>query len=120
MFDQSSWFVPAIVATFFLAGAVKGVTGMGLPTVAMGLLGALMAPVLAAALLIVPSFVTNVWQLFAGPAFTVLARRLWPMMLGIIVGTLTGLSGPGGRRCPMDNGGARGSIDRLPRLHVLG
>ena len=92
MFDQSAWFVPVIVATFFLAGAVKGVTGMGLPTVAMGLLGALMTPVLAAALLIVPSFVTNVWQLFAGPAFTVLVRRLWPMMLGIIVGTLTGLS----------------------------
>jgi len=92
MFDQPTWFVPAIVATFFLAGAVKGVTGMGLPTVAMGLLGALMAPVLAAALLIVPSFITNVWQLFAGPAFTALAKRLWLMMLGIIIGTLTGSS----------------------------
>ena len=92
MFDQSSWLILAIAATFFLAGAVKGVTGMGLPTVAMGLLGALMAPVLAAALLIVPSFVTNVWQLFAGPAFTALSRRLWLMMLGIVIGTLTGSS----------------------------
>jgi uncharacterized membrane protein YfcA len=30
-----------VAATFFLAGIVKGVTGMGLPTVAMGVLGAL-------------------------------------------------------------------------------
>ena len=92
MFDQSSCLVPAIVATFLLAGPIKGVTGMGLPTVAMGLLGALMAPVLAAALLIVPSFVTNVWQLFAGPAVIALARRLCLMMLGIIIGTLAGSS----------------------------
>jgi hypothetical protein len=33
---------------------VKGVTGMGLPTVAMGLLGSFMAPPVAAALLVVP------------------------------------------------------------------
>ena len=30
--------VMMIVATFVLAGMVKGVTGMGLPTVAMGIL----------------------------------------------------------------------------------
>jgi hypothetical protein len=31
-------------ATFLLAGLVKGVIGLGLPTVAMGLLAMLMAP----------------------------------------------------------------------------
>ncbi|HBV1052187.1 TPA: hypothetical protein MDO21_004429 [Klebsiella pneumoniae] len=36
---------------FIAAGLVKGVTGMGLPTVAMGLLGLLMPPQAAAALL---------------------------------------------------------------------
>ena len=43
--------VMMIAATFVLAGMVKGVTGMGLPTVAMGLLGLLMPPQAAAALL---------------------------------------------------------------------
>jgi hypothetical protein len=43
---------------------------MGLPTVAMGLLGLVIPPVQAAALLVVPSLVTNVWQLVAGPRFT--------------------------------------------------
>jgi uncharacterized membrane protein YfcA len=90
MFDPSPWLMLSIGLTFFLAGMVKGVTGMGLPTVAMGVLGALMSPVAAAALLIVPSFVTNVWQLATGPSFTALIRRLWPMMLGIVLGTVAG------------------------------
>jgi uncharacterized membrane protein YfcA len=90
MLDPSPWLILAIGLTFFLAGIVKGVTGMGLPTVAMGVLGALMTPVAAAALLIVPSFVTNVWQLAAGPSFTALIRWLWPMMLGIVLGTMAG------------------------------
>ncbi|WP_185983759.1 sulfite exporter TauE/SafE family protein [Aureimonas mangrovi] len=79
-----------VAATFVLAGLVKGVTGMGLPTVAMGILGALIAPLAAAALLLVPSFVTNVWQLLAGPSFGLLARRLWPMMAALVAGTLAG------------------------------
>ncbi|KFG67284.1 sulfite exporter TauE/SafE family protein [Microvirga sp. BSC39] len=90
MRDPSLWLILSVGLTFFLAGIVKGVTGMGLPTVAMGVLGALMAPVTAAALLIVPSFVTNIWQLAAGPSFTALIRRLWPMMLGIVIGTVAG------------------------------
>jgi uncharacterized membrane protein YfcA len=77
-------------ATFFLAGMVKGVTGMGLPTVAMGVLGTLLSPVAAAALLVVPSLVTNVWQLLAGPNFAALARRLWPMMAAIVAGAVSG------------------------------
>jgi len=75
-------------ATFFAAGVVKGVTGMGLPTVAMGVLGALLSPLAAASLLLVPSFVTNVWQLVAGPSLGALVRRLWPMMAAIAVGTV--------------------------------
>lgn len=79
-----------ILVTFFAAGVVKGVTGMGLPTVAMGVLGALLSPLAAASLLIVPSFVTNLWQLLAGPALRPVLRRFWPMMLAICVGTVPG------------------------------
>src|SRR6204780_3576310 len=84
--------LPIVVATlaFLLAGFVKGGIGLGLPTVSMGLLTLVMAPAKAASLLIVPSFVTNVWQLAAGPSFWRLARRLWPMLAGVAVGTLSG------------------------------
>jgi uncharacterized membrane protein YfcA len=76
--------------TFVLAGLVKGVLGMGLPTIAMGLLSVAMAPAEAAALLVVPSLVTNLWQLLAGPRFLGLLRRLGTMMLGVVAGTLLG------------------------------
>ncbi|WP_430395742.1 sulfite exporter TauE/SafE family protein [Ferrovibrio sp.] len=73
-----------------LAGFVKGVIGLGLPTISVGLLGLIMAPVEAAALLVVPNLVTNVWQLLAGPSVRALVARLWPMMLGVLLGTLAG------------------------------
>jgi uncharacterized membrane protein YfcA len=79
-----------ILGVFILAGTVKGVVGLGLPTVAVGLLGIVMAPREAAALLVVPSLVTNLWQLAAGPGVLPLVRRLWPMLAGICVGTLAG------------------------------
>jgi len=79
-----------LVATFLGAGMVKGVTGMGLPTVAMGVLGATMSPLTAAAILIIPSFVTNVWQMLAGRNTLRLMRRLWAMMLCIVIGTVMG------------------------------
>ncbi|MFT4277074.1 MAG: sulfite exporter TauE/SafE family protein [Rhodopseudomonas sp.] len=90
MSDLSIPLLFAIFATFFVAGLVKGVTGMGLPTVAMGVLGALISPIAAAGLLLVPSLVTNVWQLLAGPRLGTLLRRLWPMMATVVVGTLLG------------------------------
>jgi len=85
-------FALILSGTFWVAGVVKGITGMGLPTVAMGLLGLIMPPVAAATLLILPSFVTNVWQLFSGPAISRLFRRFGLMMAGTAVGTL--LSSP--------------------------
>jgi hypothetical protein len=85
----SAWIL--IGATFLLAGVVKGVIGMGLPTVAMGLLAVVLPPAEAAALLVIPSLVTNVWQLVTGPSFGALARRLWLMMAGVFVGTIAGI-----------------------------
>lgn len=90
MNDLSPFLFVLFIGTFITAGLVKGVTGMGLPTVAMGLLGAVMTPATAAAMLIIPSLVTNVWQLVAGPTLVPLLRRLWPMMMGVILGTVVG------------------------------
>jgi uncharacterized protein len=82
--------LPALTATFLLAGLVKGVTGLGLPTAGVGLLSLVMPPVQAAALVVVPSLVTNVWQMASGPALGALARRLWPMLAGVCLGTWAG------------------------------
>ncbi len=56
-----------IAAVFALASFVKGVIGLGLPTVSMGLLAVTMTPVQALTIVIVPAVVTNIWQTFAAP-----------------------------------------------------
>lgn len=75
---------------FLLAGLVKGVVGLGLPTLAMALLALAMPPAQAAALLILPSLVTNVWQMRPWPTLAPMTRRLWPMQAGVVAGTLGG------------------------------
>jgi uncharacterized membrane protein YfcA len=88
--DPSFAILSFTALTFLLAGAVKGAIGFGLPTIAMGMLAVAMPPAQAAALLVLPSFVTNIWQLATGPHLGVLLRRLWPLLLGIGVGTGAG------------------------------
>jgi uncharacterized membrane protein YfcA len=75
-----------IAATFLLAGFVKGVVGLGLPTVSMGLLAVSMPPARALAIVIVPAIVTNIWQTFVGPHLRDIIRRLWPLMIGTVIG----------------------------------
>jgi len=77
----------AVAFIFLFAGLVKGVIGVGLPTVAMGLLSVAMPPAEAAAIMVLPAVVTNLWQMAAGPALAVLARRFALMMAGVVVGT---------------------------------
>ena len=77
-----------IMGVFALAGMIKGTIGLGLPAVSMGLLTIFITPFQAATLLIVPSMVTNIWQLFAEGHVLKLVRRFWPLLLGIIVGSV--------------------------------
>lgn len=73
--------IAGICATFLLAGFVKGVVGLGLPTVSLALLAATLGLPQAMALLLVPSFATNLWQaLSGGKAFAIL-RRDWLFFL---------------------------------------
>ena len=83
-----SYAILAVTASaFLLAGFVKGVIGLGLPTVAIGLLGLIMTPAQAAAILVAPSLFTNVWQATVGKSLLPLVRRIWPMLAGICIGT---------------------------------
>lgn len=74
-------------AVFVLAGFVKGVVGLGLPTVALALLGMMMSPAEAAALLVVPSVVTNIGQMLDGGPLRPILLRLLPMLAGICAAT---------------------------------
>lgn len=80
-----------IAAVFILAGFIKGVIGLGLPTISMGLLAVVMPPVEAAAILLLPSALTNIWQMMMGPSLGKVVRRLWPVMIAVCIGTWAGL-----------------------------
>lgn len=91
LYQTIGWSLSALVLlAFLLAGTVKGVIGMGLPTVAMGLLGVAMLPTQAAALLLIPSTFTNLWQLAAGGHLRSSFKRLWPLLITIVIGTAFG------------------------------
>jgi uncharacterized membrane protein YfcA len=83
-----SGFILAVAGfAFVFAGFVKGVLGQGLPTVAIGLLSLIMSPGEAAALVVIPALLTNIWQGWFGPSLVPLIRRLWPTLLASFVGT---------------------------------
>jgi uncharacterized membrane protein YfcA len=90
MSDQF-FLIGLVVVAYLLAGFVKGVIGMGLPTVALALLASVMTPAQAAAILIAPSMVTNLWQMLAGPYLLALIRRLGPMLIGVYIGAWAGV-----------------------------
>src|SRR5688500_11769827 len=79
MFDATTVF--AVAATFAIAGAVKGVIGLGLPTVSLALLIIAFDLPSAMALLLVPSFVTNLWQSVVGGNAKAILARIWPFLV---------------------------------------
>ncbi|MFZ5731969.1 MAG: sulfite exporter TauE/SafE family protein [Pseudomonadota bacterium] len=85
MTDQTALLIMIAVA-LTTAGFVKGVIGLGLPTVSIGLLATQMPPAQALAIVIVPAIVTNIWQTFVGPYLKDIVRRLWPLMIGTVIG----------------------------------
>jgi len=93
-------FLYVIALVFLLAGFIKGVLGLGLPTVSVSLLAVAMPPGKALAIVIVPAIVTNIWQTFVGPYLRDIVRRLWPLMIGTAAGiwlNAGALAGPNAR-----------------------
>jgi uncharacterized membrane protein YfcA len=77
-----------VMLAFVGGGVVKGAVGLGLPTVVLAALAPYMPVSKAAAILVIPSLVTNVWQLFGGPRPAKSALRLAPLLAGLVLGTL--------------------------------
>ena len=80
-----------VLGTFLLAGVMKGVVGLGLPTVSLAILSATLGHKEAIALILVPSLLTNVWQGLAGGAFLEIMRRLWALFAMALLGTWLGV-----------------------------
>ena len=82
--------ITIVMLTFLLAGGVKGVVGLGLPTVSVALLSAAFGIEAALPLLVIPSFVTNVRQGAVGGNATALFKRFGVALAIIPVATWIG------------------------------
>ena len=89
MIDPSSLIL--VAAVLLLAGMVKGVVGLGLPTVTLALLTPTLGLAEAMTAMLLPSFLTNVQQMLAGGGVGAMLRRFWPFLAAVALGTvLTG------------------------------
>ena len=82
--------IAIVMLTFLLAGGVKGVAGLGLPTVSVALLSAAFGIEAALPLLVIPSLVTNVWQGAIGGHLAALLGRFGVALAIIPVTTWIG------------------------------
>ncbi|HSI00480.1 MAG TPA: sulfite exporter TauE/SafE family protein [Reyranella sp.] len=69
---------------FLLAGTVKGLVGMGLPTITIALTSLVLPLADIMALIALPTIFTNLWQALVGGRFQAIVRRQWPLIVPLV------------------------------------
>ena len=83
--------VAVVALTFFIGGFVKGVVGLGLPTISLAALTATLGLHPAMALVLAPSLATNLLQATRGGHGKAVVQRLWPYLLATALGIWLGV-----------------------------
>jgi len=73
------------LAVFMVAGVVKGLVGMGLPTITIALTSLVLPLSDTIALVALPTIFANLWQAAVGGNFRKIARRHWPLIVPLAV-----------------------------------
>ena len=74
-----------ITVVFLVSGFVKGVIGLGLPSVSLALLVATLGLKPAMAILVLPALLTNVWQGISGGFLKDIIKRMWVYIIAASV-----------------------------------
>jgi uncharacterized protein len=85
---MTAWQMAVVAVAFTTAGVAKGVLGIGLPVIAIGVLTVALPLESAIAIMTIPTIVTNIWQAIYGEGLVRLLRRFWPMALAVSVSIL--------------------------------
>jgi len=75
-----------LAAAFLIAGTVKGMVGIGLPTTALALMTLTLDARLAIALILIPMLLTNAWQVHRAGHTLRTARRYLPFAITLVTG----------------------------------
>ncbi len=73
------------LAVFLVAGTVKGLVGLGLPAIFIGITTLFLPLTEAMAMIALPTVVTNLWQAAVGGNFRHIVRRQWPLIAPLAV-----------------------------------
>ena len=73
------------LAVFLLAGTVKGLVGLGLPTITIALTSMVLPLAESIALIALPTIFSNVWQASIGGQFWTILRRQWPLIVPLMI-----------------------------------
>lgn len=72
-------------AVFVLAGTIKGIGGIGLPTASISLLSQFYDPYSAIALVIFPMMFSNIWQMHQSGDVVRIFKTFWPFGLMLMI-----------------------------------
>jgi uncharacterized membrane protein YfcA len=73
------------LVVFLVAGTVKGLVGLGLPTITIALTSLVLPLPEAIALIALPTIITNAWQAVVGGRFKAIVRRQWPLVVPLLI-----------------------------------
>ena len=79
-------FVLIAIVVYVLAGMVKGTIGIGLPTTAVSLMAQVTDARSAVTLVVIPMFVTNLWQVIRSGRVVWVLQTFWRLALTMTVG----------------------------------
>ena len=85
-----SMFQPEIVLIFLFAGIIKGLIGLGVPMITLSLMSLFQPIPSAVVITLLPSFLTNIWQMAKGGNFIKLSRKLWGLIVMVPPGVWLG------------------------------
>lgn len=72
-------------AVFILAGTIKGIGGIGLPTASISILSQFYDPYSAIALVIFPMLFSNIWQMYQSGDMLRIFMTFWPFGLMLMI-----------------------------------
>jgi len=85
MFGYDAITITVITLSMILGGTVKGITGIGLPIIAMAFILNFVDPKVTLAILVLPILVTNLWQVSRAGNIMQPLKRFWPMTVAFLV-----------------------------------
>ncbi|MGF6177930.1 sulfite exporter TauE/SafE family protein [Ensifer sp. 4252] len=88
-FEQGA-IISLVIAALFLGGIFKGVSGMGLPLIALPVMAIAIPIPTAVSILSVPVLLSNIVQVREGSGFRRAIARFWPLLLGLCAGIIVG------------------------------